>query len=55
MPRRHFSGGFSAGVNWTQWTIGIWWWPIKKDRAFGILVGPFYLQWERRYLIDPPR
>lgn len=38
---------FRVRVIWTQWRIGVWWWPVKKDRAFGIEIGPVHLIWTR--------
>jgi hypothetical protein len=34
-------------VIWTQWRVGIWWWPIRKDLAFGLEVGPLHVIWTR--------
>jgi hypothetical protein len=35
-------------VTWTEWSFGIWWWPIRKDLAFGLLFGPVSFTWTRR-------
>ena len=32
-------------VCWTQWCLGVWWWPVKKDRVIGINLGPLSLTW----------
>jgi hypothetical protein len=36
-------------VLWTQWALPlrVWWWPVPKDRAFGIEIGPVHLYWTR--------
>lgn len=33
---------------WTQWFLGIWWWPVPKDLALGVCLGPLQLQLVRR-------
>jgi hypothetical protein len=38
---------FHFRVIWTQWLIGIWWWPVKKDRTVGFSFGPFHGHWNR--------
>ena len=38
---------FHVRVIWTQWRVGVWWWPVKKDLAFGIEFGPVHLIWTR--------
>jgi hypothetical protein len=35
-------------VTWTEWFFGIWWWPIKKDRTVGIILGPVSFTWTRK-------
>lgn len=32
-----------AGIIWRQWLFGIWWWPVKKDLAFGLQIGPLHI------------
>lgn len=32
----------------TQWFFGVWWWPVPKDRAFGVCLGPVHLTWTRQ-------
>lgn len=36
-------------LTWEQWAVplSIWWWPIEKDRAFGIHIGPLQWHWEK--------
>ena len=34
-------------LTWTQWFIGVWWWPVPKDLAFGVFLGPFSITWTR--------
>lgn len=46
MSRRR-RGHWSACVNWTQWYVGVWWWPVERNRAFGINLGPLHLLWEK--------
>jgi hypothetical protein len=38
---------FKLKVIWTQWYFGLWWWPVKKDRAFGLNFGPVHFIWTR--------
>jgi hypothetical protein len=35
-------------VIWTQWYLGVWWWPVRKDLAFGLLLGPLSFTWTRK-------
>lgn len=37
-----------ARVTWYQWYVGVWWWSPKKDRAFGVNLGPLSLTWVRK-------
>lgn len=41
-------------LTWTQWALPlkIWWWPVRKDLAFGVQVGPFHVQLVRRDFED---
>lgn len=39
---------FRLQVAWTQWYFGFWWWPVKKDLAFGVNLGPVSATWVRR-------
>jgi hypothetical protein len=39
---------FDVRLTWTQWYLGVWWWPIKKDRAFGVNIGPLAFVWRKR-------
>lgn len=43
--KRHWS----LRLIWEQWALplSIWWWPIEKDRAIGVSVGPVHLHWEK--------
>ena len=36
-----------VNVKWTEWMIGFWYWPIEKDRGFGLSLGPVHLTWSR--------
>lgn len=38
-------GKFTVRVIWTQWSIGLWWWPVKKDLAMGVQFGPVHVIW----------
>lgn len=40
--KRH---GWRVTCTWTQWYFGVWWWPVKGDRALGLCFGPVQLQW----------
>lgn len=39
-----------ARVIWTEWALPlrVWWWPVRKDLAFGLEVGPVHLMPVRR-------
>lgn len=40
---------YSCGLNWTNWTFGIWFGRInRKTKAFGIDLGPFEMLWQVR-------
>lgn len=54
MSRHRFTGGFSAGWTWTQWMIGVWWWPVGKDLAAGFHLGPLHVTWERHHRLGRP-
>lgn len=36
---------FCFKVVWTEWYLGLWWWPVKKDRTIGICIGPMHFIW----------
>lgn len=38
---------FRVRVIWTQWYFGVWWWPVRKDLAWGVLLGPMSVTWLR--------
>lgn len=39
---------FRARITWTQWYVGLWWWPVREDLALGVNLGPLSLTWSRR-------
>lgn len=40
-------GHFRITVIWTQWYVGFWWWPVRKDQAIGVELGPLAVTWHR--------
>ena len=40
---------FTIGLMWTQWYIGVWWHPVRKDLSLGVNLGPLYMHWERKH------
>lgn len=38
-----------VSVVWTQWALPVrfWFWPVRKDLAFGMEIGPLQLMWTR--------
>lgn len=38
---------WDAQIIWTQWMVGIWWWPVGKDFAIGFSLGPLHVHWQR--------
>lgn len=41
-------GNWQIALTWTNWTFGIWWAQIHRDRAFGIDLGPLEMSWSKR-------
>lgn len=39
--------GWRVQVIWTQWLVGVWWWPVRKDLAAGLRLGPLDITWAR--------
>lgn len=40
--------GCRVTLVWTQWYFGVWWWPVRNDRAAGLCIGPVQFQWLER-------